>query len=246
MPLVTLLRTLGDSLRILRELDTFTSGTPRESVDWEVVSASFNSPLTLQVVGRKRMDGPVPGRIIEAYLGGLYDLESGRETSNFSDQALEDATDIVRSSLKDGIASVTYSCPGLPTVTPTIKLVENAEKIIRKRYYYEDGVLEGRLETCSIHGRPHFVIYDVLNGRPTKCMLDDNMLMIATGSLGRRVAVEGIVKFSRAGWPISMEAREMTLLREASELPQFEEGEQIDITGGLELAEYLRRLSDVE
>jgi hypothetical protein len=246
IPLPTLLRSLSESLKILRDIDERVSRASRPTLEWLVVSASYNSPLTLRIIGRKRIDAPVPGRVVDAYLTALNELENGGEPKDFSESAMESAKDIATLILRDGVSSVEFSAPGQPTVSPSRKLVENVENIIRKRYYYEDAMLEGKLETVSIHGDTHFVIYDVLTNHPTKCVIDEVLMRSSFGAIGKRVQVEGKVKYNRSGRPMTMEARSMKPLREASELPQFTEGQSINITGGVESSKYVRRLRDAD
>ncbi len=246
VPLPTLLRSLGQSLKILREIDERVSSTSRPTLEWLVVSASYNSPLTFRIMGRKRIDAPDPGRVVDTYLSALNELENGGEPEGFSESAMESAKDIATLILRDGVSSVEFSAPGQPSVSPSRKLVENVENIIRKRYYHEDAVLEGKLETVSIHGETHFVIYDILTNHPTKCVIDEGLMRNSLKEIGRRVQVEGKVKYNRSGRPMMMEARSMKPLRESADLPQFAEGQSINITNGVESSKYVRRLRDAD
>jgi hypothetical protein len=246
LPLDTLLRTIDEMLHILKELDRFLSGSPRTTIDWVVTSVTYNSPLMLRVIGRKKVDAPFPGRVVDAYLRTLSELESGVEPEGLSEASMTRALNLTRSIARDGIASMQFSAPNLPPVTPTARLAENVENIIKRRYYHEDAVIEGRLQTISVRGEPHFFIYDVLNDRKTRCTFREGLIFKAMKAIGKRVAVEGRVRYAREGWPLSVEVEDVRELREATDLPQFAEGEGIDITGGIESAEYVRRLRDAE
>ena len=123
---------------------------------------------------------------------------------------------------------------------------QNVDYILKHRFYRSDTTLEGTLEVVDIHGEYEFAIYDILNGHKIKCKFEKEMLDEVISLLRSRVAVTGEARFSRAGRPDSIKVRSLRQLRNADELPQFRAGEEIDLTGGMDSAEFVRRMRDAE
>lgn len=244
LPLDTLLRILGDALRILTELDLVVSGTRRPTLEWVVTSLSFNSPLTLRLIGRKKPNSPFPGRVVDSYVTKILQLENGIEPLDFSEKAMERAQDIVRSVVRDGVLSVQFSTPGLPPVTPTARLAENVEQILKRRYYYEVTTLDGRLDVIDVHGPPKFTIFDPLTRLPINCNIGEDLLDQALDSIRTRVSVQGKAKFNRAGRPISMDVDSIRSMKGPADLAKFPTDKTVDLTGGLSSEDYVRRSRD--
>ncbi len=72
--------------------------------------------------------------------------------------------------------------------------------------FAEYGTVEGRLETLSARGGPHFVIYEPIWDRGVRCTVPDD-LVDATGAMWRqRVAAHGMVRYDAEGRPMSIRA----------------------------------------
>ncbi len=121
--------------------------------------------------------------------------------------------------------------------------------VAKSRPHVEDGAtLIGKLETVTVHGgKPAFFIYDPLTGEKIICHIPEDRMAEAKDALDthpHRVSVTGKVKYNRAGKPISIEVADFTPLRDRHELPQMKDLEGIDLTGGVDPTEYIRRLRD--
>ena len=177
----------------------------------------------------------------------LSDWSRGAETPPFfSVKAMQKARKLV-TELEDGADSIAFSGPDGETVEPTKLLAANVKSILKRTFYVTQTALEGRLETVDVHGKFSFAIYDTLNNHRTKCLFSEGMFDQVASSLRRRVAVAGEAKFNRrTGRSVSIRAESLRRLGETSDLPKFKHGDYIDITGGIDSAEYIRRIRDAE
>ena len=236
---------LRDTLQILHELDIELSGG-QKSMKWEVVDVGHNSPLTVTISGHPVRDEGIYLEVASAYVDGMQQLEHDTELpQHFPVNALEKAKRLA-STRNNGVASLEYSTPGRPPIEPTQHLAANVDYILKHSFYRTDTTLEGTLEAVDVRGKYTFAIYDVLNGQRIKCEFEEGMLANVASLLRNRVAVTGIAKYSRSGRPVSINVQSLRRLRKASELPQFREGEKIDLTGGIGSAEFVRRMRDGE
>ena len=84
------------------------------------------------------------------------------------------------------------------------------------------GSIEGRLETISSHDGFRIVIYDALSRRAVKCVVPQEKFSEAHKAFNRRVSVSGKINYDRNGQPISVNAFEIRVFKEVSELPTVE------------------------
>lgn len=243
--LSSLLRVLRETLDILRTVDEQISEEKRHTLKWEITNVSLNSPFTMTIVGRPVTENYSEG-VATAYLDGMASLESGATTPrHFNDDAITRAKSLV-AARNNGVASVVYSSPGHKPVEPTQRVAANADAIFKIEYRYEHGSLSGMLKAIDIHGRFVFAIYDILTGRRTRCHFTEELFEEAQASLRHRVIVSGRIRYNRQGHAISMRADKLYRMRPAERLPQFRAGEEIDITGGMDSVEFIRRMRDAE
>jgi hypothetical protein len=244
VPVSSLVRILRDTLAILKDIDAEMAARRQGTLRWEVVEASLNSPLTMTIVGEPLRSDEFSGGVASACLDNLDRLERGVEPHPYFPETAMEMAKHLASVRNDGVSSVVFSSPDRAPFEPTQHLSANVEAILRRRYLFETTTLEGTLEAISVHGKYTFEIYDVLTGFGVKCEFDEGLFDAAVSALRHRVAVTGVAKFNRTGRPMSMKVESMVRLRKPEELPKFREG--IDITGGIDSAEYVRRMRDAE
>ena len=239
---------LENALEMLRSVgQEFTpAGTV---VRWEVVAASMRSPLTMRLraaQGNGRLPRAYGKRIAEACVHGLAKLEREPELPpHFNDDALLAVQKLVKGTQKEG-AKMTVAFDRAESVTPTAQAVENIKRVVEKaRIYIDYGTLEGRLEEVSIHGGPHFVIWEALTNHRVECAVASELLDESMRLMGRRVAVTGRVRY-RNRKPTLIQVESFRPLRDVNELPQLETMPPIDIAGGLSPEEYVRRMRDAQ
>jgi len=238
---------LQNALEILQNVSQdFTSGAVR----WEVVKASLKSPLMLAFAPSSQNNGKLPPavgrRIVAACAGGFDELE--REAilpPHFNEEALLAADRLMKVAQKEG-AKLAVGAGRRPEVTPTTRAVEHIRQVVDKaRMYIDYGTIEGSLDEISVRGGLHFAVWEALTNHRIECAATPERLEEAKALLGRRVAVSGRVRY-RNRKPTSIRVEAIKTLREASELPQLEDMPAIDITGGLNSEEYVRRMRDAQ
>jgi hypothetical protein len=240
-----LIQTLKSTVEILRSLESelAVSDAP---IRWEVVKASMSSPLTLTLAPEpgQRKQTLLGNRIVKTYLRGIRLVEQGpTQPPDFGDNALECTKKLVSTAFQEG-ASVTFSTPGEPPVTPTEQATAHIEQIVAKaRTYHDVTTIEGRLEVIWTHTADSFFIWEVLTNQRVKCYVTPDQLESATKLLRKRVAVTGVVRY-RNDKPVSMEVGEIRVLRKDADPERPGTFSAIDITGGTSPEEYVRSMRD--
>lgn len=233
-----LIRVLERALESLRGYARRNSSQPLS--DWQVESLNANGEFRLTVRGDAG-DAAMP-----AYLRGFRTLEnSPTSPPEFDEIDLTNARKLVGLLDKDA-ESIEISSPGEEPVVPTQHVAANVDAILRKRYRCSYGTIEGRLETLNVHGSNQFTIYDVLTDEKTVCEFPEEMYPKAYAAVRKRVVVVGRVKFNRDGEPVSMTVEDLRERPDAEKLPQFRDGEEVDLTGGMDSAAYVRGMRDAE
>ncbi len=238
------------TLSVLRAIDAGISEDGKATIQWNVTRATTNSPLSLtleaQVPGTR---SDVSRSVVKSYMDGLRDLESGRGVpAEFGDDGLKEARSLL-SLLDRGIARLEFAMPGESGIAPTLRSAAAIDEYFGRRptYHLAETTIEGSLETITIHGGEAFDIFDQLSGTRVRCILPDGRLPEALSALGKRVAVSGRARFNDKGRPISIEVETIRVLRQGKDLPaasSFEGDGKLDITGGIDSAEFVRRLRD--
>lgn len=238
------------ALAVLRDLDAKSSEDGKAGIHWNITKATTNSPLTLTLeahVPAQRRD--TSRAVVKSYMRGMRKLESGKGVpSDFGDDTLKEARALL-GLLDRGVSRMEFAATGEETVAPTLRSAALIDEFFGRRsaYHLSDTIVEGSLETVTIHGGEAFDVFDQLTGTRVRCILPDGQISEAVNALGKRVAVSGRAKFSDKGRPISIEVDAIRVLRGTSELPaasDFEGEGKLDITGGMDSAEFVRRLRD--
>ena len=109
--------------------------------------------------------------------------------------------------------------------------------------YTEFTSIDGVLDLVSTRGRPHFSIEEHGSGQRIRCSIQDNIFDRAKNGLGKRVVMEGEVKFRSDGTPISAKNITDIFIREQ---PQKSIDDLIGslphMTGGVPAGAYIRQL----
>jgi hypothetical protein len=234
-----------NTLASLREVDKEISEQRFGSLEWQIKDVSYNSPLTLTLIGESKVeDLDVELDVIEAYIDGLRQIDTSpdRVPEFFTYDALRSAKNLV-SVLNDGVERVLFSAPTRDEVAPTQRVAANVDDLTRT--YEELTSFEGKLESATIHGRNRFYIWDAFDGR-ISCRFSRERLDEVRELFGHRVSVYGKARFSRTGRPLSIEVLDLKRLRNQDELPQPRDFIGVSITGDLSSEEYVRRIRDAE
>jgi hypothetical protein len=245
--LPSLIDVLSDTLEILREIDARLSADGNNTLRWEILKATTNSPLTMTIAGlpvREDLFNPDVGA---KYTSAFAQLQAGVEPpAYFSPKAIQKAKELVASTA-NGVGTITYSTQGQEAVEVSEEIGKNAEAILKRTFYRTHSTLTGRLETLDVHEKYSFIIYDTLTGDGVRCIFDAEMYPLVEKAIRKRVAVSGSTKYNRrTGRAVSIRVESVRILRSAGELPQFRKGEYINITGDVDPAKYIRSVRDAE
>ncbi len=116
--------------------------------------------------------------------------------------------------------------------------------------YKEHGSLRGTLKTVAAvrAETDEVILVDRLTGAETRCYFQDQDIEAKVRAVGKnRVVVTGEIFVDRTTRePRKVVARELRIIPPSSELPQLEDLAGIDITGGIDSVEYVRRMRDDE
>ena len=273
IPVESFIELLGQTISILRDLDANISESENGNLDWEIVAASLNSPLSLSVESRSDLGINNGREVINAYLYGVNGLDK-KETELppfFTTENLRKANSL-KSFFTQGITKISFSGSDGETITTTKTTFEHAKIIIENnteqdedalgnenspevsfvltqvQRIKEKATLVGKLEVVSVHGKqPHFVIFDPLTKKKIDCYFDEQYFEEIQAMLSLepyRVQVTGKARYDKNGNPTSIRVEQFRRLRNQKDLPQFKDLAHINLTSGVDPTEYIRRLRD--
>lgn len=231
---------------LLSEIDVAISGS--RNLEWTIENLSIGSAnlaVTPSLLHEDSIDQSA--LVISSALLGMEKIEKGGQwPEHFTETALLKAKEIV--SIINGkverVALFGNAGEGSVRVRVTQRVAANVDQLVGTSTTAR-GALEGTLETITIHGGAAFNIYDVITARRIRCMCDRRTLNELTSPevIGKRILVDGEIRFNLHGQPVSIKVAEHRLLRDRKDLPQAK-----DIRGLFskhkvdteELSEYLR------
>ena len=244
-----------DTIAALKAIDRSFSTHGAETFQWEVIEAGSNSPIFTTIRGRdvEGHNGTRSRKITNAFVKGLDELSRDKKCPpGFARDSLRHVEKIVSEAKLHRLKPI-YSTSKLE-VQISRAMAVNANRArrtleMRKSQVVEYGTIEGRLrELGESHSRDKLGVVDKLTGEVTQCYLRNEALEpTVLQGWKHRVAVTGDITIDRqSGLPIRVMVDEIRILRDRGELPQIEDLCGIDITGGVEPSEYVRRLRDAE
>jgi hypothetical protein len=220
---------------------------------WKISEASFQSPLHVTLFAESSAtDNNDAEEAVRAYLQGLRILDSEQppeEPPPLFDEHILRSTRHLVSVLRRNTARIIFSSPEFGSITATQRISLNIDELIGVKFKAM-GTLEGMLETLSAKGAPKeklkCSIVDPVTKYRTACYVPLRQLDEAKDAFPMgRVAVYGEIRYGKTGRPLSIDVTDkIRRLRSSSELPQPNDLKGIDITGGVESSEHIRRLRD--
>lgn len=240
LPLGVLIPTLRDLNAVLAEIETAVTGASEQAIGWEIegdpavrVVATVNgvSADTLNaVVGQARNRLAQAGQATDS--GRLRDV---------TPQTWRRLRSIVGRLTK--LASVTITATGQdPVVIPKEEAQPTLVAVPRQTYVERSEVI-GELDIISVRGTPHFVLYEHGTDRSVRCVFPDRMMPQVKEALGRRIVVEGFVRYRADGSPMRVTdvARFLILPEPQRDIEDFR-GALPSIGGDLPSGEFIHRL----
>lgn len=240
---------ISNTIGILRALERGDTEGSRALVEWELLSINKINPVTLEVRGTVKNNGKRPDTYLSRFMGGLESIESSakRMPQGFNVEALERTQHLV-SLLNFKISSIQYASNG-QVVRPTQHAAANASEILGKRGYSVETSLDGWLDAIYAHGEaPNFLVFDPITDKGVPCSFPTERLDEVIGLLKNRVRVYGLAKFNKHDDVTSLVVDEFERLPNQDEVPTLDElhAAKLNITGGEDSADYIRRMRDEE
>jgi hypothetical protein len=215
---------------------------------WKISNASTNSPLHLTLSEESTDVDDASSEAVRIYIQGIRELETDEPPTEapafFENKTLSSVRRLV-SVLRHDTGSLVFSSPGIDPVSATQRVAINVDELIGAKFK-ANGALEGVLETLTARGKINFKLYDPLTNYRTVCYISPEKLDEAKAAFPHRVAVYGAIRYAKSGRPLSIDVEQIRRLRLRSELPQLKDLGRIDLTGGADSSEHIRRLRDVE
>ncbi len=237
----------------LKAIDRGLSTHGVETLRWDVVNAGSNSPIFATLHGESLLDhnGHYGEEVIAVFVGGLDHLrESNTCPPRFTRDALRYVKRLVQAATSFNLdASVSAGASHISIERPIGANADWAIKVLdlQKPRYTEYGAIEGTLKGLSTSGehRDKLVLVDRLTGEETPCYLREDLDTKAREAWKKRVVVTGQLVINRhTKKNVELRVEDIRILRDRSELPQFDDLHGIDITDGMTAADYIRDLRD--
>jgi|SRR6185437_2428961 len=258
-----LLDQLRDYFAILEGVEQAIAEDGRNAIEWRVIKATTNSPITIEATAFPRDFAVNIDRraalVTRQTAFGLDALKRGAERpSYFTDPVLQRAEKLF-ARVTNGLAEtrIDYG-KELPSLDITFQVaksaIANTRNVLtpKQKSYQELGSIEGnvqRIERDGFGRRVMFVRYR-MNGEIIKCLVSGEAEkelenhQIKDVWRFRRVQVYGMLHYRGVNDLREVEAIRIKFMPERNELPTVDEIIDPHFTGGLKSEEYLARLRD--
>lgn len=238
VPLSSFLKVVENAFSLLKGVDSALGGGGGQRTKWDLVGASMHSPCTVAISAAPLAQGRVEAGIAGC-VAGLRRLDAEAHMPQYFDDAMLEHAKKIVSTLADGVSLIRFSAGGL-TAIPTQRVAANVDRLTRRSK--QEGMLEGCLQRVDAHGDLRFRIFDVVTGEGVPCDFGDALREKVRSSLYERVKVTGTIHYSREGKPVRVEVKDVTPFPKNP--PGFFRIPPIDITGGVDAADYIERLRE--
>jgi hypothetical protein len=232
---------LRDLQAVLREIEQKVSSDPQHSVAWEVegepsvrLVATVNgvSADTLSAIVGEARDDFAEAAIRERRQDAVKDIDpkTWRRLKTIITRLRRQASVTVEATGKDAVRIPKDEQPVvLASPEPTT--------------HTEFSEVDGELDIISVRGTPNFVLYEHGTDRRIRCVFGSNLMPAVKEALGKRVLVEGTVRYRRNGTPVRItDVTRFKILPEPSREMSDLMGKLPNFTQGVDAGEYVRRL----
>ncbi len=255
---------LRDYFDVLKSVESALSEGGGSVIDWRVVGVTRNSPIAFEVEAYPRDYAVNIDRRAELTVQhtawGLNSLQTSPDRpSYFTKKALEKAERFFERVMNGLNLTKVDHGDKLPAivVTPDAARIaaRNTGAILRPaspRAYREVGSLEGTFQRVERDGWGHPLLFirHRLTGDPIKCVVTGEarekveQQLIAEIWRGRRIEVFGTIHYKSLGIIKQVDSLDVKFLRRRDQLPQIDDVEDENFTGGLRSEDYLEKLHD--
>lgn len=252
---------LTTTLEILNQLDAEVSGNPEGSIVWRIADARRSSPLAITLRGQPcRPEFDFTEKVTSSFVRGVRSLRDGTAARppHFNDVALDRLLHLT-TSLDGELGAIVFELPtgekavaekqtelGIRAVLELPEALD-LNATVTRRFYQEYGTLRGQLDVVSVRAnKDTFEFTEELTKKAITCRFTDpELFKRAQESLRKRIEVEGRIRYNNQdGSPASMQVEGFRVLGDGTSVPSFRDLEGLDITGGMDPVEFIRRLRD--
>lgn len=143
----------------------------------------------------------------------------------FTERALENARELSQiASKRDVVIPLRVLSRARKTAKPVTKNTFNHVSEILDWKYEDLGTVDGTLQVVSAHDGYEIRIYEPIWLRPVRCTFDgEELLAEALRAFKKRVEVQGLIRYTRDGAPVSAKVLKISLFPDQSELPSYKD-----------------------
>jgi len=258
-----LLDQLRDYFEILTSVEEAVAADGRQAIEWRIIKATTNTPVTLQAAAFPKDYGVNVDQRVELVTRytavGLNALRHGGERpSYFTDKILLRAERMFERVTNGLDQTIIDHGPDLPALDLTPRVARTAAANTRSvltpkaKPYKELGSIEGHAQSIERDGFGRRILHvrHRLTGESVKCLVSGEAEKeLETHQIKdvwryRRVQVYGMLHYRGLGDLKEVECIKVRFLRERHELPSVDDILDPDFTGGLRSEDYLDRLRD--
>ena len=250
--LSTLINVAQQTLEILKEIDKEVTHDQRGTMDWEVVGLSLNSPAAIDVKPiRTVAQFDERSKVVNAYVSGINVLNTRRSKPRYFNERALEHTKRLAETYDDGALEIKYTV-GSKTVVPQRRIIPHVDAILNPPVQDDPRTRSPRTEIGSLAGvitilkagqHDSFVLRESLDACEVRCTFSPEFEPQVRTMWKKRVRVSGAIKYAADGTPLDINVEGIRELQSVADLPQFKDF-GIDITGGMDSADYVRSLRD--
>jgi hypothetical protein len=256
--------TVQDAMRqVLETFEVVSRADPSsaEAIEWRLVSASTNSPLTIVAEAAPRSLGVDTERVARRqkaqFRAAISDLRAGRNPSQWRSQDDRRRAKTWLNRAKRLIAETVIDMgdPSEPTISVTAQDAVTAEAVLdlpprSGKPKHQIGSIEGFLTSIETHyHKPAIRIRDRKTGADVLCIVPEEFRAHIAGSTGtedvwheRRVIVRGRMRYGDGGELQEIEAAKVVPLPlRKVDVSEMQDG---DFTGGVPAEYFVDQLRD--
>ncbi len=207
-------RAVNAFLDLVEEVGREVSG---RRVDWIVSVKGGSAHLS----ARPEVAVRVPAaQIIKAISSGMRLVERRAQRPRyFSDEALASARELASVADGKGIISASITADRVAPIAMSKRTALHVETLL-DAFIKDHGTIEGRLDSLSRRGGPHFFVFDALTDEAVRCYVPEAQMREAIAAFGRRVAVTGLIRYRKTtGQPTSVEVERIFVFPTEDKLP---------------------------
>lgn len=252
---------LRDYHDILKGVEEALAEDGKRAIDWRIVNASRNSPLTFEFEAFSHDFAVNIDRraesVASATAAGMYALQTQSERPPYFNDEVLRKTECFFERLTNGIDRAVVDYGGdLPALSPTRQIAGTATKNIEtilapeSKPYVENGSVEVFVLGVGIDGRGKRLlsVRSRLAGDEFRCVVSDEAAKeIQTRQIGEvwrnlRAELTGKIYYKSLGRISRVEAQSIRFFRRNAELPDIGDIQDESFTGGRRSEDFLERV----